>query len=77
VSGADPKTTPQILALAQVDATLALAKEQHLANLITLLQLPLGALDLRDPKSVKTPGSQERAERMNAIRCEIREQLGL
>jgi len=70
-------TNAQLIALAQVHATLALVEQQRLANDIALLAQGSSALDIDDLKRASTPATKARAERRNALRRRIREGLGL
>lgn len=67
----------QLLALAQVHATLALAAEQRVANEIAVLALPGSALDIDDLSRAKTEAAIARAERRNALRRRVAEGMGL
>jgi hypothetical protein len=70
-------TNPQLLAEAQVQATLALALEQRTANLIAALRLGAAGLDDEDLSRHKGPATVARAERRNLMRAEIRAALGI
>ena len=69
-------TNPQLIALAQAHATLALVEEQRLANEIALLAMGATAVE-HDTKPTATDVARARTDRRNALRRRIREGLGL
>ncbi|MDQ7877331.1 hypothetical protein Q9R08_05005 [Microbacterium sp. QXD-8] len=69
-------TNPQLIALAQTHATLALVEEQRIANSIAALHLGTAALD-HDNKVSADPKTARRVASRNALRRLIREGLGL
>lgn len=70
-------TNPQLIALAQAHATLALVAEQRMANEIAVLALPGSALDIDDMKRAQTDSAKERANRRNVLRRRVAEGMGL
>jgi hypothetical protein len=70
-------TNPQLIALAQAHATLALAEEQRRANEIAVLGLGASALDHMDEKKASTDVTRRRVVRANLLRERIRKGLGL
>jgi hypothetical protein len=73
-------TVNQLLAVAQVEATLALVAEQRTANEIDALKLGYSPLDEDSEDkiaAIKTPASQRRARRVNQLRRRIKAALGL
>lgn len=71
-------TTAQYIALAQAEATLAVAAELRLANQIAALSLGVAPLD-HDEDGLNSTSSRTRARtrRRNALRADIRGALGL
>lgn len=70
-------TNPQLIALAQTHATLALVEQQRIANEIAVLGLGASALDLVDEKKATVAITRTRVQRMNGLRTRIKEGLGL
>lgn len=69
-------TNPQLIALAQAHATLALVEEQRLANEIAVLAMGATAVE-HDGKPQTTDVAKARTDRRNALRRRIREGMGL
>jgi hypothetical protein len=75
-AGRSSLSNTQWLAEAQVYATLALAEQVEVANMLQVLHLGAPAVE-EDSKPTVTPVAAERQALRNALRARIREGLGL
>jgi hypothetical protein len=77
VGGRSQLTNAQLIALAQVHATLDLAEATRTRAAIAALQLGSSALDYANPDLAKGDPTRVRQRRANELRRQVREGLGI
>lgn len=76
-SGRKQLTNAQLIAEAQVLATLAVAQELRVANAIAAAALGTSGLDMPNPAQAKGEPTRLRQERMKLLREIIRDEFGI
>lgn len=70
-------TPAQLLTIASVNATLAVAAEHRTANAIAALKLSSADFEAKNPSSSSTAASRGRIARRNALAALVTEGLGI